>query len=244
MNTGPIYEELKGLAQSHVCAQCGGELVIVWDREAQRRLCRCGQDKSHQGYAPMPSLQELASRGQLDEKLLPGTQKETEKLMAQPSHGLSRIPKDDLGSRQALSPTGVTHLVQFAEILGLKAYLGHVCLYFGQPYITVDGYYYKLRSAAPLMRIGCRPATAAERQDHQVGEKDYFYIAEAWESGIKLPTTGLGIATLAELEEKSKKDPSQWREPVAHAHPQRMAEKRAEWQLLRKLLPLGEETGE
>ena len=51
---------------------------------------------------------------------------------------------------------------------------------------------------------------------------------------------GLGIVTQEEITELSKKKPGQLRSPIAAKFPQRMAEKRAEWQLLRKLIPLKE----
>ena len=56
---------------------------------------------------------------------------------------------------------------------------------------------------------------------------------------LDIGMTALGIVTQQEIAARSKKDPTRPASPVVAAHPQRMAEKRAEWQFLRKAVPLG-----
>ncbi len=90
------------------------------------------------------------------------------------------------------------------------------------------------------MYVGTRPLNSVERIDYQVPNNAHAWVAEAWLGVTKLPTTGLGIVTQEEINEKSTKKPTEFRAPIARSHPQRMAEKRAEWQLLRKLVPLEE----
>jgi hypothetical protein len=77
-----------------------------------------------------------------------------------------------------------------------------------------------------------------EKKTYQLGKEDYGYLAEARDKDGVVVANGIGIATKDEIDEKSKRDPEQFRAPVVHDHPQRMAEKRAEWQLLHKVITL------
>ncbi len=180
------------------------------------------------------------ARGKADLVVGKGSQADLEKQVAKASHPLSMMPTKDLGDNKPLSKPAVEALVKWGLSLGLKAYLGHICLYFGKPYVTVDGYYYKLAQNKTEIRIGTRPLTEQERKEYQIPDGAHAWLAESWLGDTKLPTTGLGVVTKEEIEGKSERHPGEWRAPVVHAHPQRLSEKRAEWQLLRKLVPLEE----
>ncbi|MBA7580553.1 hypothetical protein ES708_22446 [subsurface metagenome] len=52
--------------------------------------------------------------------------------------------------------------------------------------------------------------------------------------------SGLGIVTREEMEAKSPRDETKLRSPVVAAHPWQLAQKRAEWQALRRGFPIGE----
>jgi hypothetical protein len=234
------YEQMQEMVKTHCCAQCSGALVVIWDATKSDHALVCGVDHSHQGYTEIGTFATQLARGQADKKLGPGGQSEMERQLAKVKHPLSTMPKSDLGSGKELSEQQLTALNAWGVSLDLKPYLGHVCLYYGKPYVTIDGFYYNLASKESDVRVGTRPLTQKERASYQIPDGAHAWLAEAWIKGEKLPTTGLGVVTSDEILGKSEKNQSQWRAPVVHAHPQRMAEKRAEWQLLRKLVPLEE----
>jgi len=232
------YGDMKAMQTTHVCAMCGSELVLIWDGENNlHRLC-CAADHTHNGFQQRLSPQKALQRGQADEVVRPGAQKDLEEMAKRGVTALSLIPKTDIATGRILDDPAQVSLILWAESLGLTAHLGHVCLYHGKPYVTIDGYYYLLNEFRPELTIGTRPMSKEERKAYQIDLEDYAWIAERFREGLKLPGVGIGIVTKDEGEAKSSRDPGQFRAPVVHSHPQRMAEKRAEWQLLRKLIPL------
>jgi hypothetical protein len=238
------YEQLKAMLESHCCTQCEAPLSLIWDGKTSEYALVCGTDRSHQGYKSLGSASQAIARGQGDKLLGKGGQTDMEKQLARATHPMSMLPLKDLGSNNDLTGAQVASLVQWAESLGLKAYLGHVCLYYGKPYRTIDGLYYTLATRKTPVAVGTRPLSEAERASYMISEGAYAWLAEGWLDTTKIPTTGLGIVTREETEAKSEKKPEHFRAPIAHDHPQRMAEKRAEWQLLRKLVPLEEKEGD
>lgn len=234
------YEEMRAMEETHACAQCGMPLVTIWDQAKSENRLVCGTDRSHQGFQRILAPSQALARGTLGEKLSDKSQEDLEKLAKEGKPNLTRLPSTDLATNKPLFHAQVTALVIWGEQLGLKPYLGHVCLYYGKPYVSVDGYYYLLHKKAPALTIGTRPLSEEERKAMFIPEGDHAWVAQAYSANLPLPLTGLGIVSKDEIEGKSKRDPGEFRAPVVHGHPQRMAEKRAEWQLLRKLLPLEE----
>jgi len=55
---------------------------------------------------------------------------------------------------------------------------------------------------------------------------------------------GIGIVTQEEMTEPSKRHPDQLRSPVVAKHPWQLAQKRAEWQAMRRAFPIGEPENE
>ena len=149
----------------------------------------------------------------------------------------------DVATGSNLSPAQIQELVAFAGSVGLMAYLGHVCLYFGKPYVTIDGYYYRKATNHLPFAVSCLPMTDEERKSYQVTEGSHAFIARALSAGGDELNRGVGIITPEEMSEKSARNPEHFAAPLLHDKPQRMAEKRAEWQLLRKMIPLGLEVG-
>lgn len=234
------YETGSKMLNTHQCSQCKAPLSLIWDADANDYALVCGTDHSHQGYERIVSPGQEVARGGADKVTGPGAQADLEKQLAKAEHPLSMLPAKDLGDNKAIAKQALEALVKWGLSLGLKPYLGHVCLYHGKPYVTIDGYYYKLYKNMTPIRIGTRPLSIDERSEYHVPEGAHAFLAESWLGNTRLPTTGLGVVTQEELDGKSERDPEKWRSPVAHAHPQRMAEKRAEWQVLRKLVPLEE----
>jgi len=231
---------MKAMEETHACAVCGMPLVVIWNGDKNDYQLVCGTDRSHQGYQKILSTTQTLARGKMDEVAGPGAQKSLEKMAEKGHPGLNRLIKTDLGADKALVPLQVANLELWGRSIGLKPYLGHVCLYFGKPYITVDGYYYLNNKRESPFCISTQPMSEQARKDYQLGDGDYGFIAEARDKKGRLVANAIGIATKAEVESKSKTKPDQFRAPVAHSHPQRMAEKRAEWQVLHKVIALEE----
>lgn len=238
------YEQGNAMLETHCCTQCAGPLTLIWDGDKNDYALVCGQDRTHQGYKKLGSFSEALARGEADKHIGKGAQADLEKSLAKASHPLSMLHDKDVATGELIPRDKFTALVQWGIRLTLKPYLGHVCIYRGKPYVTIDGYYYLLNTKGTQIRVGTRPMTKEEFKSYQVPPGSHAWLAEGWLGDTKLPTTGLGIVTQEEIEGKSPRNPDQWLAPVVHSKPQRMAEKRAEWQLLRKLVPLEEEGSE
>jgi len=237
------FEDIKRMTQTHLCAQCEGALIIRWNHSIGDYELVCGRNPGHQGYQAIIYGKKALARGQGDQELGPGGQRDIEQQLAKRPELINRCPTQDVATHQTLSPSMVEELLVWGTSIGLNAVLGHVCLYFGKPYVTIDGYYYQLAKRTPEVKVGCRPCTTDERKALAAADSDIWWIAEAWLGTTKLPTVGYGLVTGNEQVEMSEKHPGEFRAPVVHSHPQRMAEKRAEWQLLRKIVPLDIEGG-
>jgi len=232
------YEEMRVMEKTHVCAECLAPLVTAWDSENNcHRLC-CGPNHGHNGFERILSPQQALQRGKADEVIQPGAQKDLEERAKRSETALRLLPKEDLGDGRALGIAEIGQLVLWSESVDLNAHLGHVCLFHGKPYVTIDGYYYLNNRQKQPYRVETRPMTLEEKTAYMIEEAAYAYIARAWLRDKLLPDTGIGYVPKDEVDEKSKRHPDQWRSPIVHGHPQRIAEKRAEWQLLRKLIPL------
>ena len=200
------YEEMRRMEKTHSCAQCDGELVTIWDMSIDNYNLVCGQDRSHHGYTRRLSQGELFQQGRVDEDLGPGYQEEQEAMVKRHADIISLIPTRDVASGDLIPKDRLSALIAWGDNLGLKPYLGHVCLYFGKPYVTIDGYYYQLRAKRHGIAIGTRPLKDEERQSMGLAEGDHAWLAEAWQNGEKLPTTGLFSAFSLRVECKRERD--------------------------------------
>lgn len=232
------FQQCREMEETHCCAICGNPLVTVWDDKISSHRLVCGTNRVHQGYSPLTSERQDIARGKADQLAGPGTQKAIETRYDKEPLKSPLLTSKDLASNQLLSPAQMSLLITWADHLGLKAYLGHTCVFYGKPYVTVDGYYNLLAKRRPDLHVTSRPLNQVEREVTKVNKGDHVWIAEAWDNRGIQQGSGLGIVTQDEIEGKSTKAPDKYRAPVVHQHPQRMAEKRAEWQLLRKLIPL------
>ena len=234
------YEEIRAMEETHACAACGMPLVTIWDKDKEDYRLVCGTNRSHHGYQRILAPSQALAQGKADKVLGKGSQESLEDMAKRGVGKVSLMVVNDLATNKALDNSQIQSLIVWGVDTGLKPWLGHVCLYFGKPYVTVDGYYYLNNKREKPYSISTRPMTAEEKKTYQLGKEDYGWIAEAKDREGVVVANGMGIATKDELDEKSKRDPEQLRAPVVHDHQQRMAEKRAEWQLLRKLIPLKE----
>jgi hypothetical protein len=233
------YKKFREAEKTQVCAMCGANLTTIWDAGNKRYVLICAHDPNHAGYKRRPAEAQLVKQGQLDTVKGPGAQKDIEKFLANDPAASPLFPLEDVASRSALSRVQIEELILFAQSVGLKAELGHVCIYYGKPYVTIDGYWYRKYQTHSDFVVSCMPMTKMERDSYMVGEGDFAFIAIASTSGGDEIGRGIGILTVAEMSEKSEKHPEHFAAPIAHDKPQIMCEKRATWQLLRKMIPLG-----
>lgn len=150
------------------------------------------------------------------------------------------VPKTDLGTGELLGPERVKALVQYAERYHLDWWRGHVVLMYGKPYITIDGYLYHARESQIPYSLECHPMTTEEEKQYKIGATDHGWIARLVLVEKGQSFTGTGIVTYQEMTATAKGKPEQLRAPVVAAHPWQLAQKRAEWQALRRAFPIGE----
>ena len=233
------YLKCRDAEKSHVCAQCGGNLTTIYNSTTQRHVLRCANNAEHRGGKRRETDIEVIKHGEADTLLGKGAQADIEKYWQETPSANPLLPKQDTATGVVISSEQMQGLVKFAESVSLKAYLGHVCLYFGKPYITIDGYYY-LKNVMHLgFAVATAPMTPEERISYMVTEGSHAYLARALTRGGDEIARGIGIVTAEEINEPSRKHPEQFAAPVVHNKPQIMAEKRAEWQLMQKMIPLG-----
>jgi hypothetical protein len=106
--------------------------------------------------------------------------------------------------------------------------MGEMTIYQGRPYISIDGRYRKAQETGKLAGVNTVPATPEEYKAWKIPEEDYFFkaVVKKREGGNVDEYTGWGRVRAAETHGKGFR-------PV-ESNPQRMAEKRAESQALRK----------
>ncbi|GAH85632.1 unnamed protein product [marine sediment metagenome] len=150
------------------------------------------------------------------------------------------VPHVDLGSGEVLSDGLTKALVVYAQKYELDPYRSHVVLMYGKPYITIDGYLYHAFKSQKPYTLWSRPLTEKERGQYQIEAEDHAWVAEAQFTDTGSTFTGLGVVTQGEITAKSERNPVKLRSPVVAAHPWLLAQKRAEWQALRRAFPIGE----
>ena len=219
-----IKEYLDQIVQSHVCPEHGPKLVVAWHAEENSYVIRCGA-----GHFPEEVTRELSNL----EELKQGTREPVGK-------GLNLLPQVDLATGESLTKEIRAALINYAAKYGLDAYRGHVVIMYGKPYITIDGYLYHARESGEPYTLQSRPMTTEEIKQYKIGETDHAWLAKVslLESGGEF--TGVGTVTYEEMIAKSPRDATKLRSPVVAAHPWQLAQKRAEWQALRRGFPIGE----
>lgn len=232
------YDEMRAMEKTHCCAQCTGVLNTTWNADSDDYSLVCGVDKTHTGYRSLVNTQTSLQRGDADRVIGPGAQKDLERRARETNFAFSMLPKVDAGDRSIVDLGKVDLLIKWADSVGLNAFLGHVELYYGEPRVSIDGYYYRNNKREKPYRLGTSPMSKDDRAFYTLEEGDFGSLARAYLDGNPLPEYGIGIVKAHELTDTARGKPDQKRYPIVAEHPQRLAEKRAEWQLLRKLIPL------
>lgn len=228
----PLEEMQKVVRDGYVCGVCGGRLNIAWG--GKEHVLRCGKDITHST---------ITRHDKAEEKII----SQIKEARGMDSTSLQAMPESKMMERigmarfpQELTVVDKKLLAQVAITYGFDPLMGEVSIYQGRPYVSIDGRYRKAQETGRLDGVETRPANKQERADWGIPEGDYFYRSEVYVKGASRPFVGWGRVYGAEtLGGKGFK-------PV-EKNPQRMAEKRAEGQALRKAfhipLPSAEDIG-
>ena len=244
------YGELKDLAESHRCPEHDNPLTVAWHSGVHGYVIRCGAGHFPERLRDNPGTVEKWKQG---DELSLFVQDNVEKGQARRQAASSStaltpdvggIPGTDLATGEVLGPDKLLALARYAVDCGLYPRRGHVCMMYGKPYVTLDGYLYHARKSRRPYTLTSRPVHQDERPDFQVADGDH-----AWLGDLELLDTGevymgLGIVTAAEMAEMSKKNTTQPRSPVVHGKPWQMANKRCRRDVLAQAFPLGIEPKE
>ena len=186
------YLKCREAEKTHVCAQCGGNLTTIFDSTAQHYVVRCGKDPSHKGGKRKETDIEVISHGKASQVVGQGVQENIEKYWQEMPSANPLLPKQDTATGVVITSEQMQGMVKFADSVNLKAYLGHVCLYFGKPYITINGYYYLKNVMKLSFVVSCLPMTYEERVSYMVTEGSHAYLARAITRGGDELARGIG----------------------------------------------------
>ena len=240
------YDQLDNLAKLNVCSQHNTPLIVAWHSGEKGWVLRCGENHYPEAITRQPSLTGLYRQGEelpghIEDKVKKGIRR---RAMTQGNKSKSignwLMPTTDLGTGQLLPPELIKALVDYAHRYKLDPERSHVVLMYGKPYITIDGYLYHANRLGKPYTLTSRPMTVSEFDQYKVGPTDHAWLAELSVTDTGAKFTGIGIVTYEEMTARSPRDDTKLRAPVAAAHPWQLAQKRAEWQALRRGFPIGE----
>ncbi len=238
-------EYLDDVAKNYVCSEHKTPVVVAWLIDSY--VLRCGHDAGHypEEVTKQPSLSELNRQGLLPEGPIKENIERRQRRKAMIDKDATKypvlgdLPRADLATGEMLVPEVVHALIAYAKKYDLDPYRGHVVIMYGKPYIGLDGYLYHANRSGKPYQLNSRPLNTDELPVFQVPEGAHAWLATCKFTGTESYFTGLGIVTLEEMTAKSSKDASKLRSPVVAAHPWQLAQKRAEWQALRRAFPIG-----
>ncbi len=254
------YGELHDLAAMHACPDHPQATVeVAWDKGLYRLRCGAGHwvdklqrlmmpsEMFRQGVPQDPNIENTIRRRYpvTHDKDLPERPEnrveitETGKTALQRKEEHAREEETRLPVIYEASTGGIAPLdlrrrvVEWARETELRPELGHVCLYHGKPWVTIDGWYYRFRLMHPNGQLLSRPLTSEERYAAGITDTNlHAWRAEVYDvPGGHLLAMGHGYA--------SQEEPLAQKSPVETRWPWRMAEKRAEEDALSKAVPLG-----
>jgi len=233
------YLELRDLAKTHVCGECGGELVLYWSQERGCYRVKCGNDAAHKGFQQALSFTKAHRQGIDVPPEIKAQIERRQEAMENKAVGFTIPEQTDRGTGTHLSVEQSRALITWASNLGLRAELGHVCVMYGQPYPTVDGLVYHAKSKDPDMRYRLYYYLAHEREELGLKEGDFAVKCQVLNKDGEVIAERIGVVRVEELTEESTKTPGQLRYPIVAKKPLEMAENRAMWDAFSDACPLG-----
>ena len=213
-------------ANGYLCRECQSRLIVTWSSEKNCFILRCSEDINHTGITRHDVKFENKLRRY-------HSMESTELMRMGESQMLKRVEMAKFP--QELTVADKKLLAQVAITYGFDPLMGEISIYQGRPFVSIDGRYRKAQESGLLDGVETRPATEQERKDWGIPDGDYFFRAEVYVKGASHPFIGWGRVHSSETRPGSKKpgDTTSTFKPI-QSNPQRMAEKRAEAQALRK----------
>jgi len=226
----PIYDNQisradmqKMVDAGNTCGKCGSRLTIAWGGQSgyDGYILKCASDFNHDTTTRHDNkreqeINEIRRVRKMDSKALMLMDENT--MLARVN--MAKFPQDlTVPDKKLLAVAAITY--------GFDPLMNEISIYQGRPYVSIDGRYRKAQETDKLDGVETRPATKQEREDWQIPEGDYFFRAEVYVKGASRAFVGWGRVR------KSETIGGQGFKPV-ETNPQRMAEKRAEAQSLRK----------
>lgn len=240
------YDQLRNIAGTHVCAEDNGRLVVAWDKDERKYYLKCGVCDKCKAVTKVMSLTQAYKAGEeLPEPIKSNVEKGIRKRAARTPQApqaetFTGVPATDLGTGELLQIEVIKALVGYAHKYKLDPGRGHVCLMYGKPYITIDGYLYHATHQKHAYSMRSFPLSEERRRYYQVNEGDHAWLCIITMGDTGMDFIGQGFVTKEEMEAKSKRDSTKLASPVVAAHPWQLAQKRAEWQALSRAFPIGE----
>jgi hypothetical protein len=238
-------EYCEDLVRNYVCAEHGAPLTAAWHSGENSLVIRCGHGHFPEEVSPWESVKERDSHVFREPFIDPdeGSNRPGKKQPAartvSSAVAMGGIKAVDLGSGALIPRDRLEALVRWTRSAGLVPELGHTCLMHGEPYVTIDGYLYHAADKKIDYHLRSRPLTTDERSTYQIPDGAHAWVSELIMGDGRQSFVGQGIVLADELTAKSKRDPSKLASPVVAAHPWQLAQKRSEWQVLRRAFPLG-----
>lgn len=263
------HDRLQNIAKNNVCAEHHTPLEVAWHGGEKTWVLRCGEG-THTRYLPIDKqlrsapfvvepghypdavtrqlslTQEYKAGEEVPSFIEDNIKKSQRRRPMQEDKGkktteFALVPQTDLGTGVLLATETIKALVDYAHTYHLDPERGHVVLMYSKPYITIDGYLYHARQTNVPYTLESRPLKEDELKDYKAPEGAHFWISKVILTDTGNEFVGYGVVTREEMEAKSPKDVNKLRSPVVAAHPQLLAQKRADWQALRRAFPIGEE---
>ena len=239
------HDQLVVLSETQLCAEHNTPVVLAWHAGEDCWTLRCGEGHYPDSLVRIPTLTEEVKQGSVaPQPIMDNIRKAGRERAAQlgpepPMVPIGELSAKDLGDGKLLTPEQIQGIIDYAHKYGLDPYRGHVVLMYGKPYITADAYYYHAFQRDIPYSINSSPLDHDQRVDYRVAEYDHAWTATVRRHDTGGEFTGLGIVTVEEMTATSDRNPDQLKSPVVARYPWQLAQKRAEWQALRRAFPIG-----
>jgi len=240
------HDKLQGYAKMNLCAEHKTPLEVAWHSGKSCWALRCDENHYPNVVVRNTTVAEDCKQGKMEDAVLPEKIRQGKQAVAKrkPEGSVVRsfydLPYTDLATGAALHYDTVKALITYAKRYNLDPYRGHVVVMHGKPYVGLDGYLYHANRSGRSYSLRSRPMTTEEIKLYKIGPTDHGWKAELTFLDTGAEFFGTGIVTYEEMTEKSKGDNTKLSSPVVAKYPWLLAQKRGEWQALRRAFPIGD----